>query len=320
MKKILAVLLALALVLGFAGCANKKDTADTTAASADKGEGLKIVCTIFPQYDFMRAITKGVDSVELSMLLAPGDESHSYSATLEDISTINSADLFIYVGGESDEWVEEVLKSAHPKKSIAIAELVETLEESDDGIIAQEEEEEEEGAFDEHVWTSLKRSSKIVTALGSALAELDAAHADTYSANAAQYAKQMQALDQQFTALFSTVKNKTLVIADRNPFRYFCEDYGIKAIAAFSGCSSNNEIPLSVQNELIKALKENGLKHLYVIELNSSDYADAIAKQAGAEKLVLYSCHNLSKEDFESGKTYIDFMTANYETLSTSMA
>ena len=322
MKKIIAILLAAVLVLGFVGC-SKKDSTTTTAATTEKAQntGINIVCTIFPQYDFMRAITKGVDGVNLKMLLAPGDESHSYSATLEDIAAIDSADLFIYVGGESDEWVEEVLKTASPKKTIALTELVKTLEESDEGILVEEEEkEEEEGAADEHVWTSLENTCEIIHALSQAMSEIDGKNADVYDANANAYIKEFNNLDAKFVSLFAGIKNKTIVIADRNPFRYFCEEYGIKAIAAFAGCSSNNEIPLAVQNELIKAVKENGLKYVYVIELNTSSYGDSIAQQAGAQKAVLNSCHNLSKEDFESGKTFLEMMTENYQTLSETMA
>ena len=323
MKKIIAILLAAVLVLGFVGCAKKDSTttaATETAKAAQEG-GIHIVCTIFPQYDFMRAITKGVEGVNLKMLLAPGDESHSYSATLEDISAIDSADLFIYVGGESDEWVEEVLKTASPKKAVALVDLVKTLEESDEGILAaEEEEEEEESAADEHVWTSLENTCEIIHALSQTMSEIDGKHADVYDANANAYIKEFNDLDAKFLSLFAGKQNKTIVIADRNPFRYFCEEYGIKAIAAFSGCSSNNEIPLAVQNELIKAVKENGLNYVYVIELNTSSYGDSIAEQAGAKKAVLNSCHNLSKEDFESGKTFLDFMTENYKTLSETMA
>ena len=323
MKKIIAILLAAVLVLGFVGCAKKDSTttaATETAKAAQEG-GIHIVCTIFPQYDFMRAITKGVEGVNLKMLLAPGDESHSYSATLEDISAIDSADLFIYVGGESDEWVEEVLKTASPKKAVALTDLVKTLEESDEGILAgNEEEEEEEGAADEHVWTSLENTCEIIHALSQTMSEIDGKHADVYDANANAYIKEFNDLDAKFLSLFAGKQNKTIVIADRNPFRYFCEEYGIKAIAAFSGCSSNNEIPLAVQNELIKAVKENGLNYVYVIELNTSSYGDSIAEQAGAKKAVLNSCHNLSKEDFESGKTFLEMMTENYQTLSETMA
>ena len=173
MKKIITILLAAVLVLGFVA---KKDSTTTTAATTEKAQntGVNIVCTIFPQYDFMRAITKNVDGVNVKMLLAPGDESHSYSATLEDIAAIDSADLFIYVGGESDEWVEEVLKTASPKKTIALTELVKTLEESDEGILVEEEEkEEEEGAADEHVWTSLENTCEIIHALSQAMSEID---------------------------------------------------------------------------------------------------------------------------------------------------
>ena len=185
MKKIITILLAAVLVLGFVGCA-KKDSTTTTAATTEKAQntGVNIVCTIFPQYDFMRAITKNVDGVNVKMLLAPGDESHSYSATLEDIAAIDSADLFIYVGGESDEWVKEVLKTASPKKAVALTELVKTLEESDEGILAKEEEAEEEPAADEHVWTSLENTCEIIHALSQAMSEIDGKNADVYDANA----------------------------------------------------------------------------------------------------------------------------------------
>lgn len=314
MKKFISIILAAALIFCFAACSKKTD--DTSAQQTK----LKIVCTIFPQYDFIRALTKGVEGIENKMLLAPGDESHSYSATLEDISDIDSADLFIYVGGESDEWVEGVLKTASPEKAIALTELVETLEESDEGIIAAEEEEEEEPEADEHVWASLKKSEQIIDSLANTLSEIDSENAETYRSNAASYIESFKELDGKFETLFSTAKNKTIVIADRNPFRYFCEDYGIKAIAAFSGCSSNNEIPLSVQNELIKAVKQNNLGYIYVIESNTNSvYADSIASQTGAGKLVLNSCHNLSKENFESGKTFLELMKENYSTFSSSI-
>ena len=203
MKKIITILLAAVLVLGFVGCA-KKDSTTTTAATTEKAQntGVNIVCTIFPQYDFIRAITKNVDGVNVKMLLAPGDESHSYSATLEDIAAIDSADLFIYVGGESDEWVEEVLKTASPKKTIALTELVKTLEESDEGILVEEEEkEEEEGAADEHVWTSLENTCEIIHALSQAMSEIDGKNADVYDANANAYIKEFNNLDAKFVSL-----------------------------------------------------------------------------------------------------------------------
>ena len=313
MKKILAIFLVAALLISFAACSEKTTEPDSQQTR------IKIVCTIFPQFDFVRAITKGVEGVENKMLLAPGDESHSYSATLEDISDIDSADLFIYVGGESDEWVEHVLETASPKKTVALTELVETLEESDEGILAADEEEEEPAA-DEHVWTSLRNSEKIVKSLAQTISQIDPENAQSYQSNADSYAQKMASLDAKFTELFAGAKDKTLVIADRNPFRYFLEDYGLKAIAAFSGCSSNNEIPLSVQSELIKAAQSNSSKYIYVIELNTSNYADSIAAQAGAQKLVLNSCHNLSKENFNNGKTYIDLVEENYNTFSSSIS
>ena len=222
---------------------------------------------------------------------------------------------------EMDGFETDGIKTASPKKAVALVDLVKTLEESDEGILAaEEEEEEEEGAADEHVWTSLENTCEIIHALSQTMSEIDGKHADVYDANANAYIKEFNDLDAKYLSLFAAKQNKTIVIADRNPFRYFCEEYGIKAIAAFAGCSSNNEIPLAVQNDLIKAVKENDLNYVYVIELNTSSYGDSIAEQAGAKKAVLNSCHNLSKEDFESGKTFLEMMTENYKTLSETMA
>lgn len=311
MKKIISLLLVITLVLAFASC---------SASDKDKKENnstLDIVCTIFPQYDFVRTITKGVKGVNITMLLAPGNESHSYEASMSDMSKIQNADLFIYVGGESDEWVDGVLKTVDTSnvKAVALTDLVKLLEESDKGIVSTEEEEEEEGATDEHVWTSLKNAQTIVNSLCNTICELDKANESAYKANAEKYCAELAKLDGEFAEMVKTAATKKLVLADRNPFLYMFNDYGIEATAAFSGCSANTEISLGVQNELIKAIKENKLKTVFVIELNSSDYADAICKQTGAEKAVLNSCHNVTEEDFKSGKTYLELMTENLKTL-----
>lgn len=317
MKKIISVILAAVLVFSFAGCSKKENN-----KSADNS-ALKIVCTIFPQYDFVRAITKGVSGIDLKMLLAPGNESHSYQASISDIATIKNADLFIYVGGETDKWVEDILKevSGDSLKSIALTSLVKTLEESDEGILTPEEEEEEaEGKeADEHVWTSIKKSEAIINSLCDTLCSLDAKDSETFKANAKAYVSSLGELDSKFEDMVKTAKNKTIVIADRNPFRYFLEDYGIKAVAAFSGCTSNAEITLSTQNSLIKAVESNKLDTVFVIEFNTSPYADSICKQTGAKKAVLNSCHNVSAEDFKNGTTYLQLVESNFNTLEEAM-
>lgn len=318
MKKIISVVLAALLIFAFAGCSKKPASTSNT----NNNVKLNIVCTIFPQYDFIRAITKGVSGIKLNMLLAPGNESHTYQASISDIEKIKESDIFIYIGGENDTWVADVLKQikgSSSTQSIALTNLVKTLEESDKGIISGEEEEDEGPSIDEHVWTSIKKSEAIINSLCDTLCKKDSADAAKFKANAKSYVASLAALDKEFSTMLSGVKNKTIVIADRNPFRYFLEDYGINAVAAFSGCTSNTEISLAVQNQLIKAVKKYKLGTIFVIEFNTSPYADAICKQTGAKKAVLNSCHNISKAEFKSGVTYLELMTENLKTLTEAM-
>lgn len=314
MKKIISVLLITVLMISFCACSAKK----TQSAQNEK---LTIVSTIFPPYDYIRAITKDVESVENKMLLAPGNESHSYEPSVSDIAQIKNADLFLYIGGESDEWVDGVLETTGNKNAIALTDLVKTLEESKEGILTEEEEEEENGKheFDEHIWSSLKNSQTIIKALCEKLSEMDPDNANDYKLNTADYCKKLAELDGEFTKFFSAKKNKTIVLADRNPFRYFAEDYSLNIVAAFAGCSSNSEISLGVQNELIKAVKTNKLSTIYVLENNNGVYADAICKQTGATKAVLNSCHNINQDLFDSGTTYYELMAQNLQTFKDTM-
>ena len=321
MKKILSVLLIAVLLISFCACAKKQDR-------PSQEEKITIVSTVFPPYDYIRAITKDVEGIENIMLLAPGNESHSYEPSVSDIAQIKNADLFLYIGGESDEWVDGVLETTGSENAIALKTLVKTLEENDEGILTEEEEETaavegkkeaEEPEIDEHIWTSLRNSQLLVKKLCEKLCELKPENATDFKLNAEDYCKKLKDLDADFANFFSTVKNKTIVIADRNPFRYFAEDYSLKLIAAFEGCSSNSEISLGVQNELVKAVIKNKLSTVFVLENNNGIYADAICKQTGAKKAVLNSCHNVSADIFEKGTTYYELMVQNLETLKQNM-
>lgn len=313
MKKIISILLVATLLLSFGACKAKKEN-----KSADK---LTVVSTIFPPYDYIRAITKDVDGINNIMLLAPGNESHSYEPSVSDIAQIKNADLFVYVGGESDEWVDNVLSTTGNANAVALTQIVQTYEESDEGILSEEAEaeESEEPEIDEHVWSSLKKSQEMISALCDKLCELDEADSAVFKKNAEAYSKQLADLDAQFTSFFASKQNKTIVIADRNPFRYFGEDYSLNIIAAFAGCSSNSEISLGVQNKLISAVKNNKLSTIYVLENNTAPYADAICKQTGAEKAVLNSCHNINQDLFDKGTTYYELMAENLQTFKDTM-
>ena len=302
------------LILTISACENKE------VVSEDLGnEKVDIIATIFPQYDFARAV--GGDKVNVKMLLSPGVESHGFEPTLQDISNIGKSDLFIYVGGEGDEWVEDVLETVKDKniKTISLVDTVETVEEElVEGMEEHEEEEEEheeEGEIDEHVWTSPRNAIKIVNKICDTLSEIDSENKDYYRNNADNYIKELQKIDSDITEVVNNARIKTLVFAERFPFRYLAEHYGLKYYAAFPGCSANSEPSLATINFLIEKVKEENVSKVFYIEFSDGKVADTICQMTGATKAELHSCHNVSKEDFSNGVTYLDLMKRNVETL-----
>ena len=317
MKKILNICIVLVVlcvfVVTFSGCTNNKEEENLS------GEKLSIITTIFPQYDFARAI--GGDKVDVKMLLSPGVESHGFEPTLQDISNIGKSDLFIYVGGEGDEWVGDVLETVNSDKlkTISLVDTVETVEEElVEGMEEHEEEEEEheeEGEIDEHVWTSPRNAIKIVNKICETLSEIDSENAEYYKNNADNYIKELEQIDSDLIEIVQNARIKTLVFAERFPFRYLAEHYGLKYYAAFPGCSSNSEPSLATINLLVEKVKEENVSKVFYIEFSNGAVADTICQMTGATKAELHSCHNVSKEDFNNGVTYIDLMKRNVETL-----
>jgi len=316
MKKMLrgyiVILFLCIFVVAFSGCTKKEENLDNGKIS--------VIATIFPQYDFAKAV--GGDKVDVKMLLSPGVESHSFEPTLQDISNIGKSDLFIYVGGESDEWVDAVLETVKDKniKTISLVDTVETVEEElVEGMEEHEEEEEgeheEEGEIDEHVWTSPRNAIKIVNKICDTLSEIDSENKDYYRDNADNYIKELQKIDSNITEVVNNARIKTLVFAERFPFRYLAEHYGLKYYTAFPGCSANSEPSLATINFLIEKVKEENVSKVFYIEFSDGKVADTICSMTGATKAELHSCHNVSKEDFNNGVTYLDLMKRNVETL-----
>ncbi|MDR1049157.1 MAG: zinc ABC transporter substrate-binding protein [Synergistaceae bacterium] len=299
--------------------------AEAQNAEAEKSGGkLRVVTTIFPQYDFMREITGG--ATDLTMLLRPGAESHSFDPSPQDIRTIDACDLFIYVGGESDEWARRILGSLPEEsrariKTVALTDLVETVEEELIEGMEEEEEEENDGhahggpELDEHVWTSPKNAARIVSELAKILCGLDAANADLYRKNAAAYRSRLDALDKTFESIVNGAKRKTILFGDRFPFRYFADAYGLKYWAAFPGCSTETEASAATIAFLIDKTKAEGIPVVFYREFSNGDIAAAIAESTGAKSLLLHSCHNISRADFERGATYLEIMAQNAENL-----
>ncbi len=309
---------------------------------------MSIVTTIFPPYDFTREIAG--EHAEISMLLPPGAETHSFEPSPQDIIKIQNADLFIYNGGESDTWVDGILESmgndapqtlkmmdAVPLLSEEIVEGMEEEEHehAEDADHAEEDadhtEEEadhdhEEGAhthedvMDEHVWTSPKNAILISEAITAKLSLLDPANAQTYVDNLNAYKEKLSALDSQFKEIVAGGARTTLVFGDRFPLRYFAHEYGLTYFAAFVGCSTQSDASAATVAFLIDKVKAEQIPYVLYIELSTHKIADAVADAAGAQTAEFHSCHNLSKEDFDAGETYLSLMARNVETLKAALS
>ncbi len=302
MKRLLTLLLCAALVLCALAC---------DQSQPDSGKPT-VVCTIFPQYDFVRQIAG--DRVNLVMLCKPGSEVHGFDPTLSEMSMILECDLFIYVGGETDRWTEDLLrKNGKDLNAVALVDLVETVDE--ELVPGMQGEAEDEPEADEHVWTSPKNAVRIVEGLCDALCALLPDEADAMRTNADAYVKELASLDSDFHAMMQTAKRGTVVFAERFPFRYLCDDLGLRYYAALPGCSSNEEVSLSTVSYLIDRVRDEQLPYIFTIEFSDGRIAHTIADATGCGVLELHSCHNVSRADFEAGITYLDLMRQNLANL-----
>ncbi|GHT52370.1 adhesin [Spirochaetia bacterium] len=308
MKRVfLLIISVIAILICVSGCTQKKNVQSTNGK-------ITITTTIFPPYDFVRAIAG--DRVNLTMLLPPASESHSFEPAPKDIITIQNSDVFIYVGGESDEWVNRILESMDTRTMtiISLMNIVEVVkEEIVEGM--EVEEEEEETAYDEHVWTSPQNAVRIVQIITETLCKADTANADLYRQNGAHYIAELHDLDTAFQAVVDNANRNTIVFGDRFPFRYFADRYGLSYFAAFPGCSTETEPSAGTVAFLIDKIKHERIPVVFHIELGNERMADTIAEETGAEKLLLHACHNISKKDFENGVTYAGLMRQNVENL-----
>lgn len=307
MRRILALILILSV---FAGCGY--NIPDDTS-----GDKLSVVTTIFPPYDFVRELA--ADRAELQMLLSPGTESHSYEPTPQDIITIQSCDIFIYVGGESDSWVDEILDSmdTDSMEILALLDLINLVEEEVvEGMEADEDPDDEAGAeYDEHVWTSPKNAKLIVQAISDALCGADRAGAEIYRENAEAYIEKLDGLDASFRDVVDNAARSTIVFGDRFPFRYLADDYGLTYYGAFPGCSSETEASAATIAFLIDKINGEDIPIVFYIEFSNEKIADTLCESTGAGKLLLHSCHNISASDFEGGVGYLELMYQNVENL-----
>lgn len=312
MKKIYLISLLSALMLVvFAGCsAPVNDEAD-----ADDGK-LQIVSTIFPGYDFAKNISG--ENAEVSILLPPGSESHSFEPSPQDIIRIQNADLFIYTGGESDTWVNTIIESMDSDvNTLKMMDAVTLYEEEE--ALETEVSDAHEDEYDEHVWTSPVNAIKISRAISAKLSDIDPVNSSIYDENLKLYEEKLNKLDNDFKAFFSTVENKTLIFGDRFPLLYFAKEYGLENYSAFPGCSDGSEPSAATIAFLMDKIKSENIGTVFYIEFSNHKLADILAESSGAKTALFHSCHNVSKEDLENGSTYISLMEQNLETLKGAM-
>lgn len=319
MKRLISLLLAGVLLLGaLCGC----------SAPAKQEEGLSVVATIFPQYDFARQVMGSSD--DLTMLLRPGQEVHSYEPTPQDIIAIQNCDLFIYVGGESDAWIEDVLEGMDTSHMVILSlmDLVDPLEEDTDSVLENPEEHSHEDGeathlhqeeYDEHVWTSPKNAMLITQAICDALCDIDPSNAQTYRQNTADYLEQLEGLDQDFREVISNAGRDTLIFGDRFPLLYFVREYGLNYYAAFPGCASETEPSAATVARLIDLVREEQVPVVYQIELSNGNIARSIADSSGAKVETFYTCHNITRDDFNAGETYLSLMERNVNSLKEAL-
>ena len=344
MKNVFSALLA-ALML--AGCMNSSEvpmgsaTAAPSQTEAPAHTKISIVTTIFPEYDWVREILGDkADSAEITMLLDNGVDLHSYQPTADDIIKLSDCDLFVYVGGESDGWVDDALKNA-TNKNRKVIHLLEILgdsvkeEETVEGMQEEEEDHEEkeydheekeydheEKEYDEHVWLSLKNAKTLVGAISAALQELDPDNKDTYAANAEAYGQKLSALDAEYQKAVSAGTYRTLLFGDRFPFRYLVDDYGLSYYAAFAGCSAESEASFETVSFLARKVDEGKLPCVLTIEGAQHKIAETVVQNTAGKNqkiLTMDSMQSTTSQDVAGGTTYLSLMEKNLDVLKEAL-
>lgn len=292
MKKILCILFA---ALFLCSCAETKQAVDGK---------VKVVTTIFPVYDFVRAV--GGDKVDIKLLIKPGTEVHSYDPVPSDIMAIYNSDLFIYIGGESDKWVDKML-SGYTVNSCAMMDYTDNL--TEDG----------EDEYDEHIWTSPYNAIKMTEKIAERLSEADPENSELYKSNADEYADKITEVSEEIGEVVSKSKEPFILVADRFPFKYFASCYKIEYEAASGGCAVSSDISLKVMKRLINEVENRSLKYAFYTEMSNKSVANALKEQTGVKLLELNSAHNVTLNEFNSGITYVDIMKNNLKALKEAL-
>lgn len=347
-KKILCFVIALTLCLSLTACGGSNKT-------EKKQYKLKVMTTLFPYYDFARAVIGDIDDIDLQLLVSPGQDDHSFEPTAKDVVAINQADLFIYNGGSIENWVDTVIDSLDNKKQQQMRMMDEIGqerllgEEEEEGVFAvsdhdhehedshshtkdetdehsqagntseQEEHSHADEELDEHIWTSPANAEILVDSICQKLSQMMPEHKVQFRKNADNYIKQIKQLDTKFKNITSKATHKEVIFADKFPIKYFAKEYGLKYYAAFAGCSGDTEPSAKTVAFLIDKVKKNDVKGIFYLELSSTAMADTICQDTGTVAYQFNSCHNITNEQFKAGVTYVQLMKENAKILEKAL-
>jgi len=320
MKKIISVIILLVMLTGLIPSCGK--------AGGSSGK-IQIVTTIFPEYDWVMNIVGDSDNIEVTMLLDNGVDLHSFQPSAQDIVKVSSCDMFIYVGGESDTWVKDVLKESVNDKMVVI-DLCDVLgsslkeEEAREGMQHEEEEEESgEPEYDEHIWLSIKNAQVLTNKIAEEICSIDPANKSIYEANLESYLSKLGELDKKYKETIDSGRVKTLLFGDRFPFRYLTDDYGLDYYAAFKGCSAESEASFDTVIFLAGKVDELGLGAVLTIEGGDKSIAETIVKNTSgkdAKILTLDSMQGKTSGDVKNGATYLSVMEHNLEVIRDALS
>ena len=308
MNKKIGILLI--MIIGIVGCASKKEE-----------KKINIITSNFPGYDFTRAITKEAEDVNVKMLLKPGSEMHDFEPTPKDIIDIQKSDMFIYIGGESDEWIKDVLDNIDTDKTkvIKLMDLVKVVPEEHVEGMEEHHNDENEEEYDEHIWTSPINAITITNKLKDEIIKIDRNNKELYEKNTNKYVSKLTDIDNKIKDIVKNAKRNEIIFGDRFPLKYFTDEYNLKYYASFPGCSEQTEASAKTISFLINKVKEDNIPVVFHLELSNKKLANEIAKQTNAKVLEFSSAHNISKEDFDKGITYVDLMNKNIKALKEAL-
>ncbi len=295
MKKLLACVLCLILLCG-------------CGANNVNGDKLNIVTTVFPVYDFVRAVAG--DTASIKLLIKAGSEVHAFEPTPSDMVAIGGCDLFAFIGGESDSWVDSIIADT-AVNSIALMESVQTLKEEHSHSTGHLH----HHTHDEHIWTSPENTVDMINAICGELCAISPKNAEKYRENAKRYIEEIDAATKEISDAVSNSAEQFIVVADRFPFKYFTDYFGIEYAAALDGCAAASDVSIKTVAELLSVIEKRQVNAVYCTELSNRVIADAIAEQTGVEIIELHSAHNVTLEDFTKGITYVDILLRNKEAI-----